>query len=280
LPIGPVEALRGFGVKRLCFLLLCLLVIGGCSSSKGKDGPRARKPKPKTRPIVSVEDCYRVAGRFDALTAFRNPADGKTKLAFGTDTGHLHIMNLGVAGPETEWQSPFLGSPVRGVLVRDFKGAGATEILVYTVGGRMAILEMRDYSVVRENAAFDTGEISCVIAEQLDDDPALELLVCGDDIFLVYDAATLFKEWEATESIPGEWLAIGDADGDGRPDIVLNSGYVLDAQFFRVKNRLGRLGGRVELLDLDGDGVDEIIAERDDGSIAVYDARMAGVRDY
>jgi len=266
-------------MKRLC-VVFCVFLVCGCSSSRGKVADRTRKSQPKAKPVVSVEDSYKVAGRFDAVTAFRNPADGRTKLAFGTDTGHLHIMNLGVAGPEIEWQSPFLGSPVRGVLVRDFKGNGVTEILVYTVGGRMAIMEMRNYSVVRENAAFDTGQISCVVAEQLDDDPALELLVCGDDRFLVYDAATLFKEWEATESIPGEWLAIGDADGDGRPDIVLNSGYVLDAQFFRVKNRLGRLGGRVELLDVDGDGVDEIIAERDDGSIAVYDARMAGVRDY
>jgi hypothetical protein len=259
---------------------LCLAILTGCSSSRGNAGGRAKKPTPRAKPVVSVEDSYRAAGRFDAVSAFRNRIDGKTKLAFGTESGYLHIMNLGVAGPELEWQSPFLGSPVRGVLVRDFKGVGATEILVYTVGGRMVVLEMGGYSVVRENSAFDMPKISCVVAEQLDDDPALELLVCGGGIFLVYDAATLFKEWQAGEAVPGEWLAVGDVDGDGEPDVVLNSGYVLEARFFRVKNRLGHLGHRLEILDVDGDGVEEILAEREDGSIAIYDARMPGIPEY
>jgi hypothetical protein len=221
-----------------------------------------------------------VARHFEAVSAFRNWTDGNAKLAVGTRSGFLHIMNFGSRGLQVEWQSPFLGSAVRGVLVRDFQGVGRTEIAVYTAEGRLFVMEMGNYSVVRENAAFDMSAIECVVAVQLDADPALELLACGGDQFAVYDGATLFKEWEAPGEVPGEWLAVGDVDGDGTLEVVLNSGYILDAKFFRIEYRLGRFGDRIELIDLDGDGVDEIIAEDKDGSIAVYDARMPGIPEY
>lgn len=267
-------------MKRVFILMLCIFFAAGCASNRGKEGGRASKGPSGKKPVVSSEDGYRVARHFEAVSAFRNWVDGKSRLAVGTTSGYLHIMRFDPEGLQVEWQSPFLGSPVRGVLVRDFQGEGFSEIAAYTGEGRLMVLEMRNYSVVRENAAFDMPEIDCVVAVQLDEDPALELLACGGGRFAVYDASTLFKEWEAPGFVPGEWLAVGDVDGDGTLEVVLNSGYVLDAKFFRIEYRLGHLGDRIGLIDLDGDGVDEIIAESEDGSVSVYDARMPGVPEY
>ena len=273
-------------MKRLHFALTCLAffalfaIFAGCASNRGKDRPRQPKGPVKKTAALSSEDAYRIAGLFESVAAFRNPSDGKTKLAVGTRAGYLHLMDFNVGGLRLEWQSPYLGGPVRGVQVKDFQGNGVSEIMVYTGGGRLIMMEMEGYSVARENAAFDMSEIDCAVAIQLDDDPALEILACGGDRFAVYDGATLFKEWEAPGTIPGEWLAVGDVDGDGMLEVVLNSGYVLDAKFFRIKTQLGRLGERIELMDVDGDGVDEILAEDEDGGIAVYDARMPGIPEF
>jgi len=266
-------------MRKVLWSALAVVAVVGCATTHPGRKHEARKER-RARPAVSVGDAYRIAGRFKAVSAFRSWLDGDVRLAVGTHGGYLHIIDFGPGGPRLEWQSPNLGSPVRGVLVRDFQGDGRAEIAVYTAGGRLMILDMRSYTVVRESPAFDLPEISYVAAAQLDKDPALELLACGGGKFAVYDGATLFKEWEAPGDVPGEWLAVGDVDGDGQLEVVLNSGYVLDAKFFRIENTLGKLGERVETLDLDGDGVDEIVAEREDGSVSVFDSRMPGVPEY
>ncbi len=267
-------------MKKLFLLLLCLALASGCATNRGKDRKRSPRGPAKKSIVVSTEDGYRVSRNFEAVSVFRNWADGRTKLVIGTRAGHLHIMDFGPAGLRLEWESPYLGAPVRGVMVRDFRGTGRSEIMVYTAGGRLFMLGMDDYSIDRENAAFDMPQISCVVAVQLDDDPALELLACGGDRFAVYDASTLFKEWEAPGVVPGKWLATGDVDGDGVLEVVLNSGYVLDAKFFRIESQLRYLGERIELIDVDGDGVDEIIAESEAGTVSIFDGRMPGIPEY
>ncbi len=266
-------------MKRFVVLFVSLALTAGCAANNGNDQGR-KAERPARRMAISSEDGYRIARNFEAVSTFRNWADGKTKFAVGTRAGFLHIMSFDAGGLNLEWQSPHLGAPVRGVLVRDFQGVGRTEIMVYTAGGRLFMMDMQDYSVARENAAFDMPEIEYAIAMQLDKDPALELLACGGGRFAVYDAATMFKEWEAPGDVPGEWMAVGDIDGDGNLEVVLNSGYVLDARFFRIEYKLGNLGERIEIMDIDGDGVEEILAENQDGEVSVYDARMPGTPEY
>lgn len=267
-------------MRRLSILLLCLSLASGCASSGGGKAKRTPKSPVKTRIVTTSEDGYRIARDYRAVSTFVNWADGRTKLAIGTKLGYLHIMNFGPQGLTLEWQSPYLGDSVTEVQVKDFQGKGVAEIMACTAGGRLMIMDMQGYAVVRENAAFDMPEIRFALAVQLDDDPALEILACGGDQFVVYDGATLFKEWQAPGSVPGDWIAVGDVDGDGTLEVVLNSGYILDAKFFRVEGTLGYLGERISVIDVDSDGVDEILAEDDQGTISVYDARTPGLPEY
>src|SRR6185503_8303699 len=72
----------------------------------------------------------------------------------------------------------------------------------------------------------------------------------------------------------GSAIAVGNVDSDPQLEIVTNSGYVFD-----VFNWLNHwryptpFGWGLDVGDLDGDGVDEIVASVDDGSVRAYDGR-------
>jgi hypothetical protein len=64
-------------------------------------------------------------------------------------------------------------------------------------------------------------------------------------------------------------------DGDQTPEIVLNSGVVLGAVFRDVKWEYPEgFGTEMDLFDIDGDGILEIVAQGPDGLIRVFDAEQ------
>ena len=66
---------------------------------------------------------------------------------------------------------------------------------------------------------------------------------------------TSINEYQATQ------VRCGDVDGDNRPEVVLNSGQVLDAGTGDVEWEDEPFFARIELLDIDGDGIPEVLTE-------------------
>jgi hypothetical protein len=70
----------------------------------------------------------------------------------------------------------------------------------------------------------------------------------------------------------GSAIAIGNVDNDAELEIVTNSGYVFDV--FNWLNHWRHptpFGWEIDVGDLDGNGIDEIVASVDDGSLRAYD---------
>nr|MBC8423775.1 hypothetical protein [bacterium] len=60
-------------------------------------------------------------------------------------------------------------------------------------------------------------------------------------------------------------------DGDGTPEIVLNTGQVIDSRGGDVEWEDEAFGARIELVDMDGDGIPEVLTESDGGVLKIYD---------
>ena len=67
-------------------------------------------------------------------------------------------------------------------------------------------------------------------------------------------------------------MALGDVDGDGEEEIVLDTGAVLDKNFRNLEWSVsGGFGERMGLMDMDGDGILEVISQYRDGSLKIFD---------
>lgn len=71
----------------------------------------------------------------------------------------------------------------------------------------------------------------------------------------------------------GSAVAVGNVDNDAALEIVTNSGYVFDGATWREEWRyLPAFGWEVDVGDLDGNGVEEIVASVAGGAVRAYDA--------
>jgi hypothetical protein len=122
----------------------------------------------------------------------------------------------------------------------------------------------------------------------IDDDPQMELVFCAEraedvagyrsrattadeaerqrEVELArlhfFDCKNEFVEWESETGLHGRNIAIGDLDDDGNLEVVLNSGFVVDAVFRTVEWRHSAgFGDKIGFADIDGDGIPELVGE-------------------
>ena len=215
----------------------------------------------------------RAFGRFWALAEVPPEADARGGAVYGDDRGYLHILQRVDEGAYVQrWQSSDLGAAIKGVFVEDVDADGDYDMIAYHAKGDIFLF---DYSSLRLIWQTDEGEfdsIAHLAVANLDQDPQMELVFAADSRIFVYDGLRQVEEYRSEIEYSPKELVVGDVDADGELEIVLNTGYVLDARFLNQEWEWPQgFGDHLELLDIDQDGVPELLGEYGGGFLKVFD---------
>lgn len=193
-------------------------------------------------------------------------------MVYGDRYGYLRANQVTAEGVFEIWRSRILDGMIWEVLVEDLQGDGRVEIICRTQTGRLYVFDDQ-FNPRWENLREDYREIRCMALANMDDDPAYEIVILSEAGFIDYiDGADFTRQFRSTQSYRGAEMAIGNVDTDATLEIVLNTGIVLDAVRVEPEWSTEAFGGMIELMDIDGDGIQEIIGFLQYNNIRIFDA--------
>jgi len=207
--------------------------------------------------------------------AMFEPMSGETGmyLAIGDRYGKINVYRLN-AGRDHDrvWASRSLDGSPDEVLVADLDGDGFDDHIVCRTPRRLYAFDLAsDFFMSYESQPNDFQQIRAFTVANVDEDPAHEIVVNADDKIHYIDGETFSREWTSLNNYQATRMRCGDVDGDGRVEIVLNTGQVIDSATGDVEWEEEAFGSRLELLDFDGDGVPEVLTEGDGTPLRVWD---------
>ena len=123
-----------------------------------------------------------------------------------------------------------------------------------------------------------------MIVEDLDSDPQKEIFFLatrsggaggGGEVagnLIQFDPVNLFEEWTSSEVYTATDMVFGNVDSDDEPEIVLNTGEILSLRFKNAEWKSSTpFGSRLYLIDMDDDGILELVSEYDQSYVRVFD---------
>ncbi len=212
---------------------------------------------------------YRVP-TFAVMPAQNEPGQN---IVYGDRYAILHVVYITDNSADELWRSPTLDGEVYEVLVEDLDGNGTSEIICRTRGGRIYVYDDL-FNVRYENLREDYSEISAMTIANVDDDAAYEIVVlAGNGIIDYIDGAQFSREYRSTQSYRATEMIVGNVDNDAQLEIIFNSGMVVDASAGDIEWRASsQFGDHIELFDIDGDGIDEVIGYRNNNQpVSIFD---------
>ncbi|MCE5252534.1 hypothetical protein LLG96_20215 [bacterium] len=199
-------------------------------------------------------------------------------IVYGEEKGFIRQLEADNDGNFKEiWKSPPLTAPVRGIFVDDIDSDGEPEIVAYTTQGNIFIYGYRNHDLKYRTPEQTYLGISCMIVANIDDDPQKEILFIANKPGLPgklvqFDPKSQFEEWTSTQVYTATDMVIGNVDTDPEVEIILNSGTILSSKFKNVKWESDiPLGDRLYLIDVDSDGILELVTEYEQSYIRIID---------
>lgn len=257
------QSLCAVAVSAFVLLLISL----ACPSAYASASPDSLPPKAQN-PVLAQGGC---PGSYKSLLAFQADTVPRDYVALGSVRGYMYVLRKRGAGYLNVWNSFYLGSPIKKIVADDVDGNGVTDLIVITSAGRMFIFDTSTHLLVWENTSNDFGSVSDFLIDQLDTDKAREIIACADSRLVIMDGEKLLREYQSPDEFRAEYMVIGDVDDDDEKEIVLDSGYVINAKTLNIEWQTDFFGTKLSLLDVDADGVEELICESTGGAIKVYD---------
>ena len=202
-------------------------------------------------------------------------------IVYGDERGLIHIYQADDNDNFSEvWKSQPLNSPIRGIFVADLYGKGETIIVAYTQNGNIFLYGYDSHNLIYRSPEGTYQQINCMVVENVDSDPQKELLFIATKKsastanLIQFDAQTLFEEWTSSEAYSATDMLVGNVDTDPDKEIVMNTGEVLSMRFKSLKWKCDisdSFGDRLQLIDMDNDGILEVVAEYNQTYVRVID---------
>lgn len=210
---------------------------------------------------------------FDGLQLLPSSPDEPARLVLGDTNGLLHVYEERDGSFEEIWLSDYLEGAISGLFVVDVNDDELDEIVVFTDRGRIHYLDVQAYNLLWSNAPSEYDNITAQAVHDVDDDPQPELIFCAQGRLIIYDGRDQFEEWRSDQTnLKTTDILIADVDGDDEEEIVLNDGYVFNALFRDLEwQSPENFGERMGLLDVDGDGILELIGEFNGRFLRIFD---------
>ena len=167
----------------------------------------------------------------------------------GDANGRIHILE-GKDETFTEtWVSEYMEGAISGVFVVDVNDDELEEIVVFTDQGRIHYIDSKDYRVIWSNPPGEYARITSQTVHNIDDDPQPELLFCADGHLIVYDGRDQYEQWRSDQSN-------------------LTAREILEWQSPES------FGEHLGLLDIDEDGIAELIGEFQGRFLRIFDVDL------
>jgi len=189
----------------------------------------------------------------------------------GDRFGLIRIYYLTDQSSEEIWSSKQLQGSVMEVIVSDLNQDGDDEIVAWTTSGMIYAWNAATQKLVYETLGNDFEMIHCLTTGNTDEDPAQEIIVNADQKIYYLDGLTFNREWTSLSEYEATRMVCGDVDGDHTVEIVLNTGQVVDSRTGDVEWEDEVFGNRIILMDIDGDGIPEVMSESDGSVMKIFD---------
>ncbi len=245
-------------------LLSVFLVIASCSSCLAGS----------TTVPLTAEGLAVMADAYRYFVVLDGSKESPLRYIYADVAAHLHAYAVKDGRSELEWETASLGSAVTALIVKDVDGNGAKEIVVATARGRIIVYDMVNFERLLENFLERFDAISCMTSANLDNDPQEELILIADGKLCFYDGKSRALEWRSQTEFQATELLVGNVDDDPQPEIILNTGEIVDSRFYTIepaKLESGVFGFRIRLFDMNGDGHPEIVGDTPGFSLRIYD---------
>ncbi len=215
-----------------------------------------------------------VADRLGHLAQFE-PVHGESGMFFALADrwGTVQVIKVDANGTQRVWKSVQLSGVPEEVLTADLDGDSLEDAFICrTTTGKIYAWSMDGYELLWESLTGEYQEITCFTVANMDDDPANEIVLLADMRVVYIDGINFNKQFTSSFEYIASQIRCGDVDGDGRVEIVLNTGKVLDSFTGDVEWEGESFFGFIELMDIDGDGIPEVLTENPGGgSLKVFD---------
>jgi hypothetical protein len=221
---------------------------------------------------VDLETLEKLTNKFEFSVKFGSVEEGKLRFIYTDHLNHIHVYRLEDQRFEPDWELTTLGSRVTSMYVTELFGDGRAMLVFSTFGGRILVYDMDGYDLVWENLQDPFQMIDYLVSANLDSDPQQELIFIAEEKLIIYDSLNRNFEWVSTFPVVAQMIRLGNLDDDPQQEIILNTGTIIDSKFFNIEFEWDRpFGARIELFDMNGDGIPEIFGESPDMTLKIFD---------